>query len=71
MPRVFGFLSFNFVIPGALSSREESEVGQGPSQAQVIPREEIRRQGLNNVSCLAKTEIKISFRKPFLSFQIT
>merc|ERR1712244_108573 len=48
---------------GALHSREESEVGQGPSQAQVIPHEEIRRQGLNSVSCLAKTEIKISFRK--------
>merc|ERR1712119_193121 len=48
---------------GALRSREESEVGQGPSQAQVVPHEEIRRQGLNSVSCLANTEIKISFTK--------
>merc|ERR1711992_41822 len=48
---------------GTLRSREEPEVGQGPSQAQVIPHEEIRRQGLNSVSCLAKTEIKISFKK--------
>merc|ERR1712110_1281058 len=39
---------------GALHSREEPEVGQGPSQAQVIPHEEIRRQGLNSVSCLKK-----------------
>ena len=64
------FLGSNVVLVGALCSREESEVGQGPPQAQVIPHEEIRRQGLNNVSCSAKTEIKISFRKPFLSFHI-
>ena len=71
MPRVVCFLISNLVVAGTLRSREEPEVGQGPSQAQVVPHEEIRRQGLNNVSCLAKTEIKISFRKPFLSFQIT
>ena len=46
MPRVFYVIGSNVDIPGPLHAREEPQDRQGPSQAQVVPNEEVRRQGL-------------------------